>query len=357
MKKIVLFTDALGSGGAQRQLVGLAILLKEKGYDVLVLTYHNNTFFVPQLVEKGIPYIFSKRAHNKKSRIWGISQEIKTLKPDVLIAYQRSPAVISCFAKLLNPGVFLIVSERNTSQVYNFKVKLSFSLYRFANYIVPNSFSQTDFILAHAPFLQKKMKTITNFVDTDLFIPNRNSDDKKLRMLSVGRITRQKNILNYLRAIHIVKQAGYLFKVDWYGYADQGGVYEIECRKLIEQLELDDCFEFHAPTSDIIKEYQDCSVFCLPSIYEGTPNVICEAMSCGLPILCSDVCDNSKIVENGINGFLFNPNDPKKISDTIIKFFNLNSTEKEKMGKESREKAVVKFSKEFFVSKYIELIE
>ena len=121
MKRIVLFTDALGSGGAQRQLVGLAILLKDRGFDVIVLTYHNNTFFVPLLEENGISYLFSTKAHNKINRVLGISQEIRALKPDILIAYQRSPAIISCFAKLLNPKVFLIVSERNTSQVYYFK--------------------------------------------------------------------------------------------------------------------------------------------------------------------------------------------------------------------------------------------
>ena len=55
--KVLCLIDGLGSGGAQRQLVGLASLLKKEGYDVLVVYYHGDHFFVPFLKEKGIHYI------------------------------------------------------------------------------------------------------------------------------------------------------------------------------------------------------------------------------------------------------------------------------------------------------------
>ena len=49
MKKIVCLIDDLCPGGAQRQLVGLAYLLKESGYDISVMTYHNDSFYMPVL--------------------------------------------------------------------------------------------------------------------------------------------------------------------------------------------------------------------------------------------------------------------------------------------------------------------
>lgn len=357
MKRIVLFTDALGSGGAQRQLVGLAVLLKEKSYDVMVLTYHHDDFYVPLLNSNGIPYVYSKKSENKRTRIINISKEIKRLKPDVLIAYQRSPAIIACFAKIFNPRVLLIVSERNTSQIFNNKERFSFNLYRVANYVVPNSYSQTEFILEHAQFLKNKLKTITNFVDTQSFYPGDCPMGGTVRLLTVARITRQKNILNYLKALDIVRKAGYSFKADWYGYADGGGIYAEKCYSMLKELDLGNYFQFHAPTSDVLKEYHTSSLFCLPSSYEGTPNVVCEAMSCGLPILCSDVCDNSKIVNEGSNGHLFNPEDPQHIAAAIIKFLDLDDNAKRKMGAASRELALSQFSKDKFAKKYIELIE
>lgn len=54
MKKIVLFTDCLGAGGAQRQLVGLAIMLKAKGYDVTVATYYDIEFYKKHLDDAGV---------------------------------------------------------------------------------------------------------------------------------------------------------------------------------------------------------------------------------------------------------------------------------------------------------------
>ena len=55
MKKIVCLIDDLCPGGAQRQLVGLAYLLKESGYDIFVMTYHNDSFYMPVLFHNGIP--------------------------------------------------------------------------------------------------------------------------------------------------------------------------------------------------------------------------------------------------------------------------------------------------------------
>lgn len=52
--KILLFTDSLGAGGAQRQLVGLAVLLKKKGLEVKVCTYYDIDFYQQYLEDNGI---------------------------------------------------------------------------------------------------------------------------------------------------------------------------------------------------------------------------------------------------------------------------------------------------------------
>ena len=98
-------------------------------------------------------------------------------------------------------------------------------------------------------------------------------------------------------------------------------------------------------------------MFCLPSLFEGFPNVVCEAMSCGLPILCSNICDNPLIVEDGGNGILFSPYCAENIADAIIKYINLSEDKKVQMGVRSRELALEKFSSEVFIQKYIDLIE
>ena len=54
--------------------------------------------------------------------------------------------------------------------------------------------------------------------------------------------------------------------------------------------------------------------------WEGFPNVLCEAMSCGLPVLASDVSDVRHIMEDGVNGFLMNPTSPDDMAKTIIRY-------------------------------------
>lgn len=356
--KILLFTDALGAGGAQRQLVGLAVFLSKAGYDVSLVTYHDGDFYNEALVKEKINHVVLAKTENYLKRIVLVIQYFKQYCPNVVIAYQASPSIIACLAKLMGCRYRLIVSERNTTQKYTMRECLRFFLYKWADHIIPNSFSQADFILQHASRLKGKIKVITNFVDTDLFLPSlKKNVSGVLRVLTIGRMTPQKNTLKYIESIKILVDKGYQLHVDWYGYADQGGGYYQQCKDKLALYKLQEIFEFHQPYCNVVELYQQADVFCLPSVYEGTPNVICEAMSCGLPILCGDVCDNSKIVKDGVNGILFNPKSPEYIVEAFIKYYNTSEEEREIMGRESRNMALDYFSKEKFVYKYIDIIE
>ena len=79
-------------------------------------------------------------------------------------------------------------------------------------------------------------------------------------------------------------------------------------------------------------------------------------MSCGLPVLCSNVCDNPMIVEDRSNGLLFNPLDVEDIADKIIQFFKLSEEDKIRWGQSSRKQSLSKFSKRKFIGDYISII-
>ena len=169
MKKILLFTDSLGAGGAQRQLVGLAIFLKEKGYDVKVSTYHNIDFYKSILDEKHVANELIPEADNGKRRIWAVRNYFKKECPDCVIAYQETPSLVACVAKLLGSKFRLIVSERNTTQRVGINERIRFFLYHWSDAIVPNSYAQSEFLISHYPWMKSKLTTITNFVDLKRF--------------------------------------------------------------------------------------------------------------------------------------------------------------------------------------------
>ena len=357
MSRILCLIESLGSGGAERQLTGLSVMLKQQGHQVEVCYYVKNEFYLSYLQTNGVKVCFLVEASCPKKRFFALRKHIKDVKPDTVISYSASPSMIACLLKFFGNKFNLIVSERNTTQRIDKSVKLRFFLYRWANHIVPNSYSQARFIHDYFPELSNKVKVITNFVDTDKFKP---SDETitahdETRIVCVGRLMPQKNLPRYIEAIGKVVAAGYRLHVDWFGQ-DLKDAYSAECHKDIQDNHLEEKFVFHAPSSNIQQEYQKADVFCLPSLYEGFPNVLCEAMSCGKPVLCSRVCDNPIIIQEVENGLLFDPLDVDDMVATIEHYLDLPLEKKNDMGIKNREIAVDLFSKDSFIRKYINLL-
>ena len=354
MIKILLLIDSLTQGGAQRQIVGLAKLLKEHGYPVVLLTYHDIPFYASYLDKHNVEHRVINGSTNPFRRIWKVRQALFKECPDVVISFLDVPNMLACLTKMMGMKSKLIVSERNTTQLLSHHERMKFFLYRWADHVVPNSMTQADFIEVHYPDLLPKVTTISNFVDLEVFKPVKKSGkDKPMRVIGVGRIEAQKNVLRLIKAVALARENNCDVRIDWYGRKSYGlQRYE----QAIKEHQLEDYFYFHDPTNDIVRKYQQSELFCLPSLYEGYPNVLCEAMACGLPVICSDVCDNAKIMEDGRNGFLFDPKDVDSIADTIRKYYDISESEKFQMGIRSREIAIDKFSEEVFIKKYFSLI-
>lgn len=365
MKKILCFIDGLGFGGAQRQIIGLASLLNKKGYETCLVSYHKKEFYAELLSKECIKSIVLDNSGSRLSKLKAVLRLVKKENYDVIITYQERPNVIGCLLKILNKRIKLIVSDRYTRDIIGRHERIIYNIYRIANKIVPNAYSQEDYIKTNFPFLADKTFTITNFTDTFLFSPGSDFDvatnskeGSLINILVAGRLSESKNVLKFLDALHILKERKANIHVDWFGDVSYGmESYRDQIHKKCRELQIEDIISFHAGTKNILKEYRSCNAFCLPSIREGFPNTICEAMSCGKPILCSRICDNPKIVEEGINGLLFDPYSVEDIANVIERYTFLSAEERLTMGRNNREKALNLFSEETFINKYINLIE
>ena len=358
MKRILCLIDSLGAGGAQRQMVGLATFLKERGYDVVVAIYHEELFYADRLLSNGVPYVYLKEAERNSTRLFQMARYIRKVKPDVVISYLNTPNICACFARFFNRKFKLITSERNTTQSTGKKEKIRFNLFRMADYVVPNAYAQADYINKTFPFLTKKVVTIPNFVDVDYFTPQA---EKKRRyvpeIMIAATIWPSKNTIGFVDVVAKLKEMGCSFHVSWYGKDESNIDYFNTCQQKIAGLGIGNYLELKEKTTHIRDRYQEADYFCLPSFYEGTPNVICEAMACGLPIACSDVCDNSRYVSDGENGFLFDPKDTLSMANALDKMISMKENEYDAFCHCSRQKAEQKLSKERFVESYIKLIE
>ena len=354
--KRLLFTDSLGAGGAQRQLVGLAVLLKQQGYEVKVCTYFDIDFYKQYLDENRVEHEIIPNADNTKKRIFAVRRYFQIEKPNWVIAYQETPSMVACLTKIMGCKFHLIVSERNTTQNMGLNERIRFCLYHTADAIVPNSYAQEKFLLKHYPWMRVKIKTITNFVDLDRFSYVKRVRHRVPLIVIVASIWESKNTLGLIEGLKLLKNRGINFKVSWYGISEKNSDYLAQCRSKIEEYDLQDYIELYKKTKMIEKKYAEADYFCLPSFFEGTPNVICEAISTGLPIICSDVCDNSIYVKDGINGFLFDPHHPESIAISLSKALALNDEQYQLFCMNSRQNAETLLNSDDFVDKYIKII-
>lgn len=356
MKRILLLNQSIGPGGAERQICGLTIGLKRQGYDVLLVTPRNKGSYTVEMNELGDSYELHTELINTRTRIFRLIKLIRHYRPDIVISYGYSMNLPACVAKIFVPNIKLIVSERNTTQKLSSSFKLLYTLYRFADYIVPNSHAQSTYLSNRYPKYVDKIRTITNFVHSHRFVPAETKvSNDKIEIVTVARYNAQKNGLRYIEAVKKVVEKYPDVHFSWYGDKSGGKECYTQMESAIESHGLSEYVTLNDATDNVVGIYQSADIFVLPSLFEGYPNVVCEAMCCELPIVCGNVCDNAIIVEDGINGFLCNPKDIDSIADTICKMLEIGREKRLQMGRINRQKLIESHSLEVFVNKYIKL--
>lgn len=358
-QKVLCIIEGLGPGGAERQIIGLARALKDSGHDVSLMYFTPEHFYKTLALDARIETQYVECTKCRILRAPILCKEIIRYQPDVVISYLRTASFFACIARCLSRNFRLIVSERNTTLKNTIKDRLYFLLFRRADYIVTNSFSQKEFIKTAYPKLKDKTVAIPNFVDMDHFRYNMKEEvdvkdiSKTIRLICVGRIDKQKNIPLFLSAVRLVVDKGVDIHVDWYGQKQNDTK---RTMKTLRELNLEDTVFFRAPIVNIDEKYREADALCLPSLFEGTPNAIIEAMCCGIPVICSDVCDNSRLVQNGVSGILFNPTDVGDIVEAIMLFSTMSEEERLSMGIAGHRFVSSAFSRSEFVNSYQKLL-
>ena len=354
--KILFVTESLGSGGAERQLVGLAIMLKKRGFDVFVLTYYRKDFYKSLLDDNNIPNEVYDGALNRYLRFIKLTRRINTLAPDITISFLPGSNVALGIAKNLNfLKSKLIVSERNYTWNWTCRKKIYFSLYKNADAIITNSKAEADNIKNVFSHYATKVSCIQNFVEFEKFKPQMHSSNETFKIITVARIIDYKNVKGLISAASVLKKDGYAIEFDWYGN-DYNDGYSASVKEMIQKENVLDVFKLKEPVKNIQDYYSKYDALCLPSFKEGYPNVVVEAMSCQLPVLCSNICENPVIVESGVNGLLFDPHNVNDIVSSIKKMYSFTEKQRKDMGIRNREKVMKNNSIEMFTDKYVRII-
>jgi glycosyltransferase involved in cell wall biosynthesis len=104
--------------------------------------------------------------------------------------------------------------------------------------------------------------------------------------------------------------------------------------------------DYHA---DVTSFYQAADVLVLPSMKEGMPNVVLEAMACGLPCVVARTSGSRELIEEGVNGFTYAPGDARELGDAVLRC--LSSAGRE-MGERARVMAIQSYDIERVTTQY-----
>lgn len=363
MKRIVLFINNLGSGGAQRQIVNIAKLLKDDGYDVEVLVYHDNPFYQPMLDAAKIPVTLLK-CNGNAERILRVRKWLKKSGAAVVIAFLETPGFIACLSKIGHKRWKLITNERSAKMsTFQSRRNRFFNRFeRFSDAKVGNSENAINMWRKYYPQYNDKYSVIYNpIMMSDQFSSASHTylSNGRLHIVVAASYQELKNPIRVIEAVNLLSdEEKKKLDLHWYGRIEvtTGNTETFDrSKKMIEQYHLENCISLHPETDKIYECMTEGDVVGLFSTVEGLPNTICEAMMIGRPVLMSRVSDYDTLVSD--NGYLCDPNSTESIRDAFQAVLSATAEELAVMGRSSIKKAQRLFSPDEIKKQWSELIE
>lgn len=333
MIKITLVISSLGSGGAERVMSELSNYLVKKNYMVTIITLSSPTqraFY--SLSSKVILQQINMQSSGDTKlfhriidillRCYKLRQTIIDSTPDVVLSF-TDVMNITTLLSMKGVKIPIIVSERidpNHHKIPRFYSWLRNKLYRDSYRIIVQTKSSLEYFSSK---IKEKSQIISN--------PNRllSTYERKIELkpkiiVSVGRLEKQKDHETLIKAMLkvISEYPNVILKI--YG---EGSLRE-KLQELINEFGLEQNIYLEGLSKNIEKCLEQADLFVFPSLYEGFPNALLEAMATGLPCIASNVSGNNDIIEANINGKLFDARDTNMLSTLIIELLGDNKLRK-----------------------------
>lgn len=190
---------------------------------------------------------------------------------------------------------------------------------------------------------EDKIHVIPFGVDTEVFKPNKTVFERKhqYEILFAGSLYRLKGCEHLIKAMKYItqKRRDVILRIVGAG-RDMPILIEI-CNTLnIRDFVF---FEGFIPYDKMPRYYNQCDIFCLPTLGEPFGKSIIEAMACGKLVIASNVGGPAEIIENGKTGLLVPPAQPKILAETILTLLEDEQAIK-RMGENARKIALEKYS-------------
>lgn len=315
-------------GGAELQAYNLAHHCAGLGVDVTVVTQPQNG--APRCESSGSVRVFRWLDAIPAGPLWGLSYMLSTWRAlNRLI--DRDTVVHNQQVSLHSWPAQRIASAREVPVVLRFACGGRFGDLarlgdvRYGRRLLPQLRRATRCIVLSrdlhdevvaAGFPAERIRYRPNGVDTRKFHPTdrtpAGAGSGPLRLLFVGRLDEQKGLSVLFEALALLGNAS-----DWRLAVYGAGPDEKDLRRLCAERGLDERVEFVGFSSDMPTVYRNADLLVLPSLHEGMPNVVLEAMSSGLPVLATDIGGSRELLSPWAPNWLVPAGDSSRLSEAL----------------------------------------
>jgi glycosyltransferase involved in cell wall biosynthesis len=326
--RIVLFSRHYSGvvGGIERLSLEIAQVLIDAGHDVHLISFDkpkSNMFFPSPQDMKWHQLDFedtgaSATWNQRIRRIHSIRKKVKEIKPDVFIVFQVGSFALFRIA-VSGLGIRGIAAERNAPTLFKF-IRRGYSKYLFYQFVL--SFATViavqfeQYRSLYSIHLRRKIVVTPNIVSIHKPREPRMAIGGELKVLYIGRLTFQKNVFVLIEAISLVQNRKVSLTIVGEG-PDLNAL-----KSLTQSLNVDAVF--HNFQENLTPYFTNSDVLCLPSRWEGFPNVIAEAMSHGMPAIgFKDCAGVSSLIKSKVNGELVDGIDSAESLSFVLSAFEV----------------------------------
>ena len=353
-------THDLNIGGLQRVVVDLAKGLDKDKFVVSVCVLREGGPFEKELIDDGIEVVRIPSMNRPDYfRFWKLYRVMREKRPAVVHTHNTEPFTDGVPAALL-AGIPVKV---HTDHARRFPDKRR---YMFAEWFLSHFISQfiavsentKENLVRYEKIRAEKIKVVLNGIEGEKFRVRIDREKKKAE-LGIGpsrtpilgvaaRLMKQKGISCLLKATKLLCKD---FPDVLLLIAGEGELWN-ELHAEVKELDIERNVFFLGPRLDVHEIFQVQDILALPSLFEGLPLILLEAMAASLPIVATDVGGVGQAVRDGINGLLVQPKDFHALYVAIKRLIE-NRGMRETFSKNSLEL----FQKEFTLERMVKTYE
>ena len=234
--------------------------------------------------------------------------------------------------------------DRNSLQAQSARTQEA-RLFTGADRVVVTTPAMRQTVIEHYRLPEGKVTVIPNYVDTGLFAPNLNGASRPDRICFIGRLEEEKNLFALLEAVRGLDLE--LLMIGNGGLLDDLATW-VEAENIRVQ------FLGNLPNTALPQHLNSSGLFILPSLYEGHPKALLEAMACGLPVIGTDVPGIRELISHRETGYLCGAS-PDELRVAILEVLG-NADLRTRMGRNAREFIVGNFALEQVIEMELALL-